>query len=154
MIKNDDADVNLIGSIAAQRMNLIQVNQENLLAESSKVVHVVQSPSAIGLSEKEIRTKYADVFQGLGELGESLRLEIDESIKLIQIPPRRIPEALRKPLKEHLKELEQQGVIEKVVEATDWVSAIVVNKKSNGKIRLCLDPQPLNKALKRCHYPI
>ena len=34
------------------------------------------------------------------------------------------------------------------------MSAIVVNKKSNGKIRLCLDPQPLNKALKRCHYPI
>ena len=42
-------------------------------------------------------------------------------------------------------------MIEKVLEATDWVSAIVVNKKSNGKIRLCLDPQPLNK---RCHYPI
>ena len=45
-------------------------------------------------------------------------------------------------------------MIEKVVEATDWVSAIVVNKKSNGKIRLCLDMQPLNKALRRCHYPI
>ena len=29
-----------------------------------------------------------------------------------------------------------------------------MNKKSNGKIRLCLDPQPLNRALKRCHYPI
>lgn len=45
-------------------------------------------------------------------------------------------------------------MIEKVVEATNWVSAIVVNKKSNGKIRLCLDLQPLNRALKRCHYPI
>ena len=45
-------------------------------------------------------------------------------------------------------------MIEKVVEDTDWVSAMVVNKKSNGKIRLCLDPQPLNKDLKRCHYPI
>jgi len=33
------------------------------------------------------------------------------------------------------------------------MSAIVVNKKSNGKIRLCLDPQPLNKALKRSRYP-
>ena len=33
------------------------------------------------------------------------------------------------------------------------MSAIVVNKKRNGKIRLCLDPQPLSKALKRCHYP-
>ena len=32
VVKNDDADVNLIGSIAAQRMNLIQVNYQNLLA--------------------------------------------------------------------------------------------------------------------------
>lgn len=74
-----------------------------------------------------------------------------ESIKPVQIPPRRILEDLRKPLKEHLTELEQHGVIEKVIEATDWVSTIVVNKKSNGKGRLCLEPQPLNKALKRCH---
>ena len=81
VVKKDDADVNLIGSIAAQRMNLIQVNHENLLAGSSEVVQVVQAPSAIGLSEKEIQTKYADMFQGLGELGEPLRLEVDKSIK-------------------------------------------------------------------------
>ena len=116
VVKNGNADVNLIGSIVAQRMNLIQVNHENLLAGSSEVAHLVQAPSATGLSEKEIRTKYADMFQGLGELGEPLHLEVHESIKPVQILPRRIPEALRKLLKEHLKELEQQGVIEKVVE--------------------------------------
>ena len=108
----------------------------------------MQAPSEIVLSEEEIRTKHADVFQGLEEPREPLHLEVDKSIEPVQIPPRKIPEALRKPLKEHLTELEQQGVIEKVVEATDWVSAIVVNKKSNRKIRLCLDPRPLNKALK------
>ena len=94
------------------------------------------------------------VFQGLGELGEPLHLEEDEMITPVQIPPRRIPEALKVPLKDHLAELEQQGVIEKVTQATDWVSAIVVNKKSDRKTRLCLDPQPLKRALKRCHYPI
>ena len=26
--------------------------------------------------------------------------------------------------------------------------------KSNGKIRLCIDPKPLNQALKRNHYPL
>ena len=46
----------------------------------------------------------------------------------VQIPPRRMPEALKDPLKDHLSELEQQGVIEKVTQATDWVSAIVVNR--------------------------
>ena len=112
-------DVSLIGNTAAQQMNLIQANHENVLPGSSEVVHAVQAPSEIGLSEEEIRTKYAEVFQGLGELGEPLHLEVDESIKPVQIPPRRIPEAPRKPLKEHLTVLEHQGVIEKVVEATD-----------------------------------
>ena len=153
VVEDKDANINLLGSRAAQQMNLIRVNHENMLPGENEV-HVVQTPSEIGLSEEEIRTKYADVFQGLGELGEPLHLEVDEMITPVQIPPRRIPEALKVPLKDHLAELEQQGVIEKVTQATEWVSAIVVNKKSNGKIRLCLDPQPLNKALKRCHYPI
>ena len=106
------------------------------------------------LTKDDILNHYLDVFQGLGELGDNLHVEVNETITPVQIAPRRIPEALRKPLKVHLTELEKQGVIEKVADPTDWVSAIVVNKKSNGKVKLCLDPQPLNKALKRCHYPI
>lgn len=34
------------------------------------------------------------------------------------------------------------------------ISSVVVIKKSNGKIRLCIDPKPLNQALKRNHYPL
>ena len=37
---------------------------------------------------------------------------------------------------------------------TDWVSGMVVERKKNGKLRVCLDPRPLNKALKRAHYPM
>ena len=28
------------------------------------------------------------------------------------------------------------------------------NGKANGNLRLCLDPKALNKALKRCHFPM
>lgn len=31
---------------------------------------------------------------------------------------------------------------------------MVVATKRNGKIRLCIDPKPLNKALKRSYYPL
>ena len=63
MVKDNDADANRVGSMAAQQMNLIQVNHENLQPSSSKVVFLmVRPPSEIGLSEEEIRTKYADVF--------------------------------------------------------------------------------------------
>ena len=103
VVKDSDASINLIGSRAAQEMNLIHVNHENLLSGNNEAVHVVQAPKEIDLMEEEIRAKYADVFQGLGELGESLHLEVDETVRPVQIPPRRIPEALRKPLKEHLE---------------------------------------------------
>ena len=37
-----------------------------------------------------------------------------------------------------------------------WISPASRPKFSygNGKIRLCLNPQPLNKGLKQCHFPI
>lgn len=55
-------------------------------------------------------------------------------------------------LKQHLDKLQEDGIIEKVRFPTDWISPIVVAKKSNRDIRLSLDPKPLNKALKRCKY--
>lgn len=59
---------------------------------------------------------------------------------------------MKQPLKQHLDKLQEDGIIEKVDFPTDWISAIVVAKKSNRDIRLSLDPKPLNKALKRCKY--
>ena len=34
---------------------------------------------------------------------------------------------------------------------TDWVNRLVIVEKPNGKLRICLDPQPLNNAIKREH---
>ena len=50
--------------------------------------------------------------------------------------------------------LKLKGVIEKVERPTEWMNSVVVANKANGKLRLCLHPKPLNKALKRCHFPM
>ena len=159
MVEYEDAKVNLLGSRAAQKMQLLHVRYENMDAnpkEADQKDEEINSvtPDKIGMTLQEITTKYKDVFEGLGNLGTELHLEVDESAKPVQLPPRKIPEALKQPLKDHLADLERKGVIEKVEQPTDWVNAIVVAKKSNGKIRLCLDPRPLNKHLKRCLHPI
>ena len=55
-----------------------------------------------------------------------------------------------------VKDLQQQGTLEKVTEPTDGVSApTVVNCKPSAKngIRLCIGSRPLNIALKRYEYP-
>ena len=70
-----------------------------MLSRESEV-HVVQTPSEFTLTvDGEIQSKYADVFQGLGELGEPLHLKVDELIKAVHIPPRGILEVLRIPSK-------------------------------------------------------
>jgi hypothetical protein len=48
--------------------------------------------------------------------------------------------------------MEDLNLIEKVSEPTEWVSPMVVARKSNGDIRICLDPYDLNKAVKRQHF--
>ena len=48
----------------------------------------------------------------------------------------------------------KNGILAKVTEPTSWVSSLVIVKKPNGKIRVCLDPRDLNRAIKRSHYPL
>ena len=42
---------------------------------------------------------------------------------------------------------------ERVHEPSDWVNSMVTVIKPNGKLRICIDPRDLNKAIKREHFP-
>jgi len=82
----------------------------------------------------------------------ALHLEVDESASPSIMPPLRVPLALKERLKQELARLEKANVIKKEKEPTDWVSSLVATEKPNGKLGVCIDPQHLNKALKRSHY--
>ena len=45
-------------------------------------------------------------------------------------------------------------IIEVVQSPTDWVSAMVIIEKPNGKLRIPLAPRPHNPAIKRHHYQL
>ena len=49
--------------------------------------------------------------------------------------------------------MEKVRHLAKVMQPTDWVNSMVVSSRGE-KIRICLDPADLNKAVKREHYPI
>ncbi|KAK9752503.1 Reverse transcriptase (RNA-dependent DNA polymerase) [Popillia japonica] len=49
--------------------------------------------------------------------------------------------------------MESRKVIRKVTESTEWCSSFVTVKKTEG-LRLCLDPQNLNKAIVREWYQL
>ena len=51
--------------------------------------------------------------------------------------------------------MEESNVICKVTEPTEWVNVLIVVKKPQTcKLRVCLDPRDLNKAIQRPHYPL
>ena len=83
-----------------------------------------------------------------------LHLEVNESVPPVIMRPRRVPVALKGKFKEEIDCLVSVGVLEKVEEPTKWVFSAVVTAKSNGKVRVCIDPRPLNEALSRSHYPL
>ena len=123
---------------------------------SSLDLKLIKIVSAINseLTKESMISQYSDVFQGLGSLPGECELRLEADATPVVHPPRKVPHALRERLKDELDRMESAEVIAKVTEPTDWVNSIVVVEKPNGSLRICLDPQDLNRVLKRPHYPM
>ena len=104
--------------------------------------------------DPNLSEKFADAFGDIGCLSGEYKIKVDSSIDPVIEPPRCIPFSLQQKVKTKLDRMESLNIIEKVTHPTDWVSNIVVVEKSNGKLRLCLDPRNLNKALKHKHFQL
>ena len=124
------------------------MNRQNILLVT------LQSTNRQGLSEQDIVNSCSDVCKSKGKLEGELHLELDESVQPIQLPPRRVPLAVKDELQAELEILSIMEIIAKVDDPTDWISSMVVTTKRNGKVRLSIDPKALNNALKRNHYPL
>ena len=65
------------------------------------------------------------------------------------IAPSQVPVTIKPKLKAELERLTDIGVQMPVDEPTDWLSNLVIAIKESRHLRLCLDLQQLNEALKR-----
>ena len=59
----------------------------------------------------------------------------------------KVPIEYKEEIEKELGEMVQQGIITKQTEPTPWVSSLTYSKKANGRLRICLDPEDLNKAI-------
>ena len=57
-------------------------------------------------------------------------------------------------MKDEIDSLVERGILLPVSEPKEWVNQMAVVQKSNGKLRICIDPQPLNKVLVRERYKL
>ena len=95
---------------------------------------------------------YSDVFEGVGCLPGMHTITIDKKAMPVVHACRKVPFALHNGLKKELERMQSLGVMTRVEEPTDWLNSLVVVKKKNGDIRVCMDPRDLNRAIKREHY--
>ncbi|XP_064099353.1 uncharacterized protein LOC135210375 [Macrobrachium nipponense] len=89
----------------------------------------------------------------LGDLGK-VKINVDSTLPTRILPCRRLPIALKSKVLKELHSLVKRGVLISETEPTEWVSQMAVVQKTNGKLRIGIDPQPLNKALKREYYKL
>jgi hypothetical protein len=121
-------------------MGLVTINQDRFKRVNS--VNVA-CPTAM----------FKTVFENeLGHLPGVAHFEVDPTVSSVISPVRKIAIHKKPKLKEALDNLTKKEVISPVDRPTDWLSHLVCITKKNGELRLCLDPEHLNKALKREHY--
>ena len=93
---------------------------------------------------------FPELFEGIDTIKDAIvKLNVDQNVTPIVQPPRKIPQAMVEPLRHEIERMTNLGVIRKldINEATDWCHNLVLVCKPNGKLRVCLDPRTINKAL-------
>ncbi len=105
-------------------------------------------------TESDILSEYEDLSTGLGCIPGVYHIETNPDATPVVHAPRKVPIApLKDKIETELKRMENLDVITKRTEPTDWVNSMVTVTKPN-KVRICIDPQDLNTAIKREHYPL
>ena len=67
-------------------------------------------------------------------------------------PMRRIPHAVRQEVTRQLRKMQEDGVIR--LSNSPWASAMVLVRKKNGSLRICVDYRHLNSATKSDAFPL
>ncbi|RYA71485.1 hypothetical protein, partial [Enterobacter cloacae complex sp. 2DZ2F20B] len=132
-------------------------NHRNILGLStSERLGLINCINFVNLNNhyQTLLAKYSLVFEGIGMLGKPHSIELKENAQPVSHPIRKVQFAIEEQFKQYLKHLEDNKIIEKVHGSTDWLNSFVIVKKSDGSLRICLDPKDLNRAIKKQKFKI
>jgi len=128
----------------------------NLLGRDDSVkLGLIMRVNSAQMETEQLLNDFSDVLgDKIGCLPGEYDIKIDDTVTPVIHAPRPVPVAIRDELKEQLDLLERVGIIKMETEPTQWVNSMVCVRKKNGKVRICIDPTDLNKAIMREHYPM
>ena len=107
-------------------------------------------PPMPSLDKEAILKDYGDTLNDLGCLPGKYHIETEPTVKSSQNPLQRVPVATKSAIKKKINEMLKEGILANVSEPTDWISNMVAAKKSNGDLRICIDPS--HKAIRCPRY--
>ena len=103
-------------------------------------------PGSVSInSTRDLQALFPNSFDCIGDMKGEYDIKTDPTVPPVQHGRQKVPIKYKEI--EELAEMVQQGIITKQSEPTPWVSSLTYPKKANGKLRICLDPKDLNKAI-------
>ena len=138
-----------------------QIQTQWLLADKEGHQHKSQPPALkppkLITTYEQIKQHYPNVFEGIGQFpGPPYHINVDPTITLKQTPCRPVPINLKSAFQTEINQMLHAGVLLAVNKATLWINSFVLVEKRTTqgqvKLRICLNPTSLNKAIVREPY--
>ena len=128
----------------------------NVRTPQSQKVMISEDTQLITRKE-QIMTRFPNVFKGIGKFpGKPYKIQLDPRVPPKQTPCRPVPIHLKEAFKAEIDKMLKAGVLKPIQEATPWINSFVLvegtDQQGKPKVRICLDPTNLNKAIIREPY--
>ena len=119
--------------------------------KTSEHLQLIKRICRIETNGEKFFSEFDYCFGEIGTLNTTHHIEVKYNVKLVVPPIRKVTHAHKPKLEKELKRMVDLEFIEPIEKPTDWVNGLVIVEKPNGKLRICLNPRPLNNAIKRQH---
>ena len=105
-------------------------------------------PGSVSInSTRDLQALFPNSFDYIGDMQGEYDIKTDPTIPPVQHRRWKVPIEYKEEIEKELAEMVWQGIIIKQTEPTPWVNSLTYPTKANGKLRICLDPKDLNKAI-------
>ena len=139
----------------------VQVQKHKVIIKTPNQHHNTQGTTStmpkLVTTQDQILQEYPDVFNGIGKFpGPPYHVHVDPGVTPKQTPCRPIPIHLKDAFQKEINKMLQAGILVPVTKATMWINSFVLvesrDNQGQVKLRICLNPTNLNKAITREPY--
>ena len=105
-------------------------------------------PGSVSIdSTRDLQALFPNSSDCIRDMKGKYNIKTDPTVPPVQHRRQKVPIEYKEEIVWDIAEMVWQGIITKQTEPTPWVSSLIYPKKANDKLRVCLDPKDLNKAI-------